>query len=377
MARIHLSSVRKNLPVRREPHWGDPIERGLFLGFRKLEMGGNWIARWRNEEGSQLYKSLGQVTDAFDHEAAKKAAEEWKKAVAAGVNTDEVRTVADACREYVKNREKEKGESNAHDSEMRFKRTVYDAPIGKIALTKLSEKRVEGWRDALVASEAEGGHGLSKSSANRTMTALKAALNFATRKRYVTGDRVIEWKYVSRFEHASNRRELYLDLDQRRALLDAAKGAVRDLMEGVMHTGARPGELTRATRAQFRGSTITLDGKTGPREVLLNPAAAAFFKRMSKDKLPAAFLFTRDDGNPWGHSDWDELVRDAAKEAKLREGVCLYTLRHSFITDALDGGMTTLLVARNVGTSLLMIEKHYGQRADKAAAEQLARITFV
>jgi protein CrcB len=83
-------------------------------------------------------------------------------------------------------------------------------------------------------------------------------------------------------------------------------------------------------------------------------------QRLSKDKLPEAPLFTRDDGKPWAHSDWDALVREAAEKAGLPKGVCLYTLRHSFITQTLLEGLSTLEVSRMVGTSLTMIEKHYG-----------------
>ena len=69
-------------------------------------------------------------------------------------------------------------------------------------------------------------------------------------------------------------------------------------------------------------------------------------------------------------------MRDAAKAAKLPAGVCLYTLRHSFITAAIQGGLTTLDVARLVGTSLVMIEKHYGQTAP-GAADRLAKVAML
>lgn len=68
------------------------------------------------------------------------------------------------------------------------------------------------------------------------------------------------------------------------------------------------------------------------------------FTRLARDKLPAAYLLTRDDGKRWAHSDWDELVRDAATRAELPKGTCLYTLRHSFITQALLDSMSTLEV---------------------------------
>jgi threonine/homoserine/homoserine lactone efflux protein len=158
-----------------------------------------------------------------------------------------------------------------------------------------------------------------------------------------------------------------------------AQGGLRDLVEAVMLTGARAGELTSATRAQFdaRTMTMTFIGKTGTRTVPLSDAAAALFVRLSKSKLPAAQLFTRDDGRPWAHSDWDQLIREAAAIAKLPDGCCLYTLRHSFITEAISQGMTTLDVARLCGTSVLMIEKHYGHLVADAARDRLSRVAML
>ncbi len=178
---------------------------------------------------------------------------------------------------------------------------------------------------------------------------------------------------------ANNRRDLFLDLTQRRALLAASCGAIHDLIEAVMVTGARAGELTSAKRGAFDGRTgsISLEGKTGKRSIPLSPPALALFTRLAKSKLPGAFLLTRDDGLAWQHSDWDELVREAATAAKLPKGTCLYTLRHSFITTALSSGMSTLEVARLCGTSLPMIEKHYGHLVGGATRDRLAQVTFV
>jgi site-specific recombinase XerD len=100
-------------------------------------------------------------------------------------------------------------------------------------------------------------------------------------------------------------------------------------------------------------------------------------RRLSKDKLPEAPLFTRNDAKPWAHSDWDGLVREAASKAGLPKGVCLYTLRHSFITQTLLEGLSTLEVSRMVGTSLTMIEKHYGHLVTDTARERLAKIALL
>lgn len=211
------------------------------------------------------------------------------------------------------------------------------------------------------------------------MTALRAALNLAVTNRRVPSDRVIEWSSVRQHKNADTRRILFLDVEQRRRLIENASGATADLIAGIALTGARPGDLRTARRSQYepRTESITFTSKTGPRTVPLPKAAAALFNKVAKDKLPNAWLFTRENGKPWGHSDWDELVREAARKAALPEGVCLYTLRHSFITQSLMDGMATLDVARITGTSLAMIEKHYGHLVMNAARERLNAVNLL
>jgi integrase len=115
----------------------------------------------------------------------------------------------------------------------------------------------------------------------------------------------------------------------------------------------------------------------GTGDVPLPPPAVALIKRLSKGRAPGDLLLTRDDGKPWSHSDWDELVREAAAKAKLPPGVRLYTLRHSRITSALQGGLATLDVARLVGISVMIIEKHYGHLVASAARARLAKVAML
>ena len=230
--------------------------------------------------------------------------------------------------------------------------------------------QIKAWRDGL---------NLSPGGSNRTLTAVKAALNLAVRERNVDPAQAREWADVKPLPGGNKRRDLFLDLEQRRALLASSSGAIHDLIEACILTGARAGELVHARRNQLelRTGMLTLTGKTGTRTIPLAPAALALFTRLAKDKTPLAYLLTRDDGKPWQHSDWDELVRAAAEKAELPAGVCLYTLRHSFITTALTSGMNTLDVARLVGTSLTMIEKHYGHLVASAARDRLAKVELL
>jgi integrase len=361
--------TREALAPRREPYWGPPLGDGKSLGFRKIDgMRGRWIAKLRNHTGHHS-RVLGDLSEAFQYDDARGAALSWFRSFESGI-TDDSYTVEAACRHYIEDRRVEKGEACAHDAEMRFRRTVYGTAFGKTPISKLWTPDLKKWRR---------GTALSLSSQNRTMTALRAALNLAIANRRVTSDRVIEWSSVRQHKNADSRRVLFLDLEERRRLLEQAHGAVRDLIAGIAFTGARPGDLRTARRSQYepRTESITFTSKTGPRTVPLPKPAVALFNQLAKDKLPHAWLFTREDGKPWQHSDWDELVRDAAKRAGLPEGVCLYTLRHSFITQVLTDGMSTLDVARITGTSLAMIEKHYGHLVMDAARARLNAVNLL
>jgi integrase len=374
--------------VRTEPYWAAPIRRGQFLGYRKISpAAGSWVARIRTEDERgklvQRYQALGDCTDLFDYNAAQAAAVAWFATVEAGEGTDaNVTTVAAACRAYVAELRSAKRDDTASDAERRFERTVFgrdkasrkralpaNALAGK-SLMKLRAIDLKAWRD---------GSGLGKSASNRTLTALKAALNLARKNKHAPAALAVELAAVSPHKNAGKRRDLYLDIKQRRAALKGAKGALRDLMEAAVHTGARAGELVKAKRRQYdaRTKSITFTGKTGTRTVPLSPDAAKLFTRLSKGKQPDDLLLVRDDDLPWSHSDWDELVRDAAKAAKLPAGVCLYTFRHSWITTALLGGLATLDVARLTGTSIMMIEKNYGHLVASAARERLAKVAML
>jgi site-specific recombinase XerD len=62
--------------------------------------------------------------------------------------------------------------------------------------------------------------------------------------------------------------------------------------------------------------------------------------------------------------------------AGLPDGASAYTLRHSTITDLVRGGLDLLTVASLAGTSVLMIQKHYGQHQPGAATAALAAIAI-
>lgn len=368
---IHLAGIRKEIEPRREPYWGTPIERGRHIGVRKLDNGScTWIARrFDDEEVAYRYKALGQLSRSFDYDQAKRAAQTWFADAEIGVSNT-APTVKDACESYVDELEAEDRLDTAHDAKLRFKRIVYGHKIATVRLDRLRTAQIKKWRNEL---------GGAKSSQNRNLAAFKAALTLSVEHQMVNPSIAQQWKAVKAHKGAANRRELFLDLKQRKALLKSADGALRDLLEAAVLTGARPGELASARRSQYDDRTVSMKyvGKTGTRVVPLSPSAHEFFRKIAKGKLPSAFLLTRDDGEPWNRADWHQPVRAAADKAKLPKGVVLYTLRHSWITESLRSGMPTLDVARLTGTSLPMIEAHYGHLVADAIRERLALVKML
>jgi integrase len=366
MARFDIDKarVRSRLDARREPYWGAPIERGLFVGYRKTDAGGTWIARQRDDDGKQRYQSIDHA-DAMPYDDAVKAARAWAKSLQAGIDTSEVQTVGDACRAYVEDRRREVGDANADDAAGRFARTIDGHAIADVKLAKLRTVQLKDWRADLAMSDA---------SKNRTLSALKAALNFAVASRYVDAGRAVEWDSVK--PHAvTTRRELYLDRTQRHALVQGLSDHARPFLRLLCLLPVRPGALAAATvghldakRARLR---IEADKAGAGRVIALSPEALTLLKSEAKGKLPGAPLVSWMDGSQWHKERWKQPITKAAKLAKLPLATCAYTLRHSVITDMLTGGMDSLTVARMAGTSLAMIEKHYGHLLHDHAAKAM------
>ncbi len=377
---IDKATVRNKLAPRREPYWGAPVERGLFVGFRKLELNGSWVARFHTEDRRHVYQSLGAVSPENNYENAKREARRWRKAVEAGVDTNVIRTVADVCRDYTAALASEGRERTSTDSRKRFDRIVYADAIGSIRADKLTQRHLEAWMKRMEAGEMSGRKSGTPSRAtfNRNLTSLKAALNRAVSRREIPHDRAIEWGSIKPYKNADSRRELYLDRDQRRALLDAADGDLADLLTCVVLTGCRPGDPAAMLRKDYdkRTGSVMFRTKTGSRTIPISPAAKELFDRLAKSKLPTARLFTNA-GEEWTPQAWAPMVKAAAAKAKLPPETVAYSLRHSWITDAIIAGMDVVTVAKLTGTSLEMIQKHYGHLVQDAARERLALVSFV
>jgi hypothetical protein len=137
----------------------------------------------------------------------------------------------------VKDRRRHLAEKNVRDRETRFERSIYGTPFGATRIDKLHTLAIVEWRHGL---------GLGAANADRTFRMLRAALNLAVKSRKVDPVLKREWREVPRLDAGEARRDLFLDLAQRRAFLAAAlPGPVADLVEATILTGARAGDLVR------------------------------------------------------------------------------------------------------------------------------------
>lgn len=218
----------------------------------------------------------------------------------------------------------------------------------------------------------------SDSALNRDMTPLRAALNLAYRDGLVTSDFAWRTKLVP-IKNADRKRDLYLDVDQRRKLASHSPQDLADFLRGLSLLPVRPGALAALTVASFDNRLKTLaigkDKHGRDRKISLPDATASFFATAAQNKLPSAPLLSRIGGKSWDKDAWKGPVKAAAAAAGLPKQVTCYTIRHSVITDLIHAGLDTLTVAQLSGTSVLMIEKHYGHLTKEHARKALALLS--
>jgi len=383
MADLSTVKARASLKAQREPHW-HKLATGEYLGFRPsaIGKGGTWIARYYDPDSRRKpLKALGDfghLPDSDRFSAASKAAREWFAHLGGGGSEKSI-TVRKACERYAEGKPEVQG---------RLARTVYGDPIARVHVDKLNRAHVQAWRKRLEAMPALVGKNLkgkpvtrprSPATVNRDMVALRAALNMALDNGDALNDQA--WRVALRpAKKADGRRSVYLDKAQRRALLEHLPADVRAFAHGLCLLPLRPGALAGLVAGDFdaRRSELRIghDKAGEKRAILVEGETLAMLKAQAKNKLPAAPLFARADGAVWKAYMWKDAIKAAAKQAKLPAEVVAYTLRHSTITDLVQSGLDLLTVAQVSGTSVAMIEKHYGHLQRNRAAQALAGLAL-
>jgi integrase len=399
-SKISTRSGRATLAVRRDPYWV-PVTQGCFLGYRKGLKGGTWRARWRAADGTQRWQSLGPADDLMDavpggnvltFADAYRAATAWFKIAESndrsqGASDDEdglavhsgPSTVGMAMESYVRayarsKRRRVRGGGDAADKMRAVIAHTILPDLGEIPLDRLTTKRIDDWHEALAARPRHfrGGHirkgamddevrRMRESSANRTLTILKAALNHAYRSGKTSDPNA--WKRVQPFHNVEKPRTRFLSDDEVQRLVNSADPGFRPLIQAALFTGCRYGEIVRLKVSDVRdGSVFIATSKSGkPRTVQLTDEGALFFKRAIAGRRGNDLVFVRTDGNAWGASHQSRPFRGAAGRAKLGADVVFHVLRHAYASKLVQRGVSLMTVAAQLGhADTRMVERVYG-----------------
>lgn len=173
---------------------------------------------------------------------------------------------------------------------------------------------------------------------------------------------------------------------------------LRDYVEILLATGMRAGKESLNLLWQHiewhqagdqRYLRIWVSGKTGGRWLIAKHRAADALERLAirqktvgmhleaaiAAKLPIK-VFAYDDGTqPYAFQGTFKrmlAVAGLSRDASSGQERTLYSLRHTYATMELLAGTDIHTLARQMGTSVLMLERHYSKLTATMAAEQLA-----
>jgi len=136
---------------------------------------------------------------------------------------------------------------------------------------------------------------------------------------------------------------------------------------------------------------LTVSGKTGKREVVsASPDIKKYLKRIHdlrieelateenpKTKLdPESLVFCHKDGSEIGSfkKSFAALLKSAKVERDTHGQIrTLYSLRHTYATFRLQNGVHQFTLAKNMGTSVAMLEQYYGHTSNITSADELTK----
>ena len=146
----------------------------------------------------------------------------------------------------------------------------------------------------------------------------------------------------------------------------------------LANSGFRPGEANNVSvrdvhpfkddkgRSNYR---FVVRGKTGERDAIVRAVAAKRLDRFLTERRaqdPEGLLFVMPDGSKI--ITLIDQLNGALKDARIErssfgEKYSIYSLRHFYAVNALRSGVGVFEVARNMGTSVEIIQEYYGKQA--------------
>ena len=408
-ARTTTKNARKNLDDRKAPFWR-ALGEGVHLGYHKGTSGGTWIARYRllkpkkSAKGSVAFyitKTIGIADDgkivadgqrALDYGQAQNAVETWRGELiqaAALENKTPSYTVADAMADYLVYYG---GYGKLLKEVSRQSETLIVPKLGAYAVEELDSAIVSGWHKSIAAAPARirGAKGKEpknreapkdpdgirrrRATANRILTTLKAALNYAFNEGKVADNSA--WRRAKPFKNVDAPKIKYLTISEAQRLINACPPDFRKLVQGALFTGCRYGELIAVEVGDVNPDNKMLFArytKGGePRHVPLTSDGFKFFDQLTAGRAGTAKVFLRDDGSPWGKSHQNRRLKDACKIAKIKPAISFHILRHTYGSWLAMNGVSLQVIAEALGHKDTRITaRHYAHLAPSYVADKV------
>jgi integrase len=401
-AKLDTRTARAKLPSRREPFW-TVISTGCALGYRQGAKGGTWVGKFRDDQGRRHYEAFGAADDSRDADGLSvfSCAQAQEQARAFFVRKarevagdlaphDGPFTVQHALDNYLKAYERRGGRAVYHAR--RVAETHIIPALGSLPVTRLSAKKLEDWHQSLAEKPAlmrsklhvapnHRKHDKSvegvrrrRSTANRILTVLKAALNHAWKSGHVGSDDA--WRRIKPFKGVDTARIRYLNDGECVRLVNASEQPFRDLVRGALLTGCRYAELTSMLVSEFNpdaGIVTVRTSKSGKsRHVVLTDEGRQLFTGLTGGRMGSQSIFLRPDGEPWSKSHQLRRMRDASDRAKISPVVSFNVLRHTHGSMLAMRGVPMGVIAKQLGhADTRMTEKHYAHLAPSYVADTI------
>jgi integrase len=264
--------------------------------------------------------------------------------------------------------------------------------LGAMLVAKLTAKKIEDWHQGTAekpalarskpgrkpnhrkADKSADGVRRRRSTANRILTVLKAALNHAWKAGHVASDDA--WRRVKPFKAVETARVRYLSDVECVRLVNACEPAFRNLVRGALLTGCRYSELAAMHVSDFNADAgvITIrENKAGkPRHVVLTDEGRRLFADFTVGKLGSDPIFTRADGGAWGKSHQLRPMLEASRRAKIRPEISFHVLRHTHGSTLAMKGVPMGVIAEQLGhAGTRMTEKHYAHLSPSYVADTI------
>jgi integrase len=408
--RISTREARYKLPARREPYWKELVP-GTAVGYYKGERDVGWFVRQR-VNGRYAKQRIGTPDDV--QKADGEVVLSYRQAVerATGLqlearqplprNYSEGQTLNTVIDSYFSEHLAGKGsETNARGSIAchvttsiglrlvtaidaaalrQWHRSLADKPPARRRPEPKATRRGKSEADpALAYDMADPSHVRARrSTANRVLSIVKAALNFAWEHEQLPADLPAYWMKVAPFALGEDPPPRMLEREEITRLLNAASEDLRTLLTGALMTGARYGDLCRLQVRDYianQGLVRVAQSKTGKTLLQpLTPEGVALFNRLTADRKMTDLVFTRADGSAWA-KDYVRRPMAAAVEAAQLVDVSFKTTRATYGKLLLLATRDLEIVAKALGHSDSRVtRKHYAQYLPSEVATAVAKL---